>query len=165
MSCDLPKGLVLVDAGMVEHVGRRMREEHRREISILLGGFADPLEMLVRACRMSYPCLAGVRDGEMLFICGVSGIEILSETGIGWLMGTPAMDRHGVWIADLSRRALPLLHRMSGARRIMNSVPANYAPALKWLRWLGFVVAEETHMINGVPHRRVWHDAEVTHEP
>lgn len=155
----IPDGMARAEAWMARDLASRIRPEHEREVNAAMpiGGAAA----LLHGFETASACYAGIRDGEILFLAGVGKPGFLTRSAVGWLLGSDAMDRHGVWIADASRRMLPVLHRESGARRIENLVPAGYRRALKWLTWLGFELRPPEPNLWGVPHVRVVHDMEI----
>ncbi len=154
---DLPEGIDFATAEDVETVAAGMRAEHVREIRLAL--FRDAGETLRRAWADASVCVAGRRDGRTLFVAGVGKVSLLTNSAVGWLMGTRDMDRHGVWIAERTRESLSVLHRLSGAGRIENWIPADYRAARKWLAWLGFTEGANVE-VNSARHVHVWHDAE-----
>ncbi len=154
---NLPEGIGFATAADVEAVAGAMRAEHIREIRVAL--FRDAAGALRRAWADASVCVAGRREGRALFVAGVGQVSPLTNAAVGWLMGTPEMDAHGVWIASRTRDALPVLHRLADVGRIENWIPADYRPARKWLAWLGFTEGADVD-VNGVRHVHVWHDAE-----
>jgi hypothetical protein len=152
-----PDGIVPATPALIEEVARELRPEHVREIRLRSG--LEAASALRLAARLAAVCRVGRRDGRTLFAVGAGTPSPLTGAAVGWLLGTPAMDRHGLWIAEKSRECLPLLHRDSGAARIENRLPADYRRARKWLAWLGFSEGEGP-AAGGVAHVRVWHDRE-----
>ena len=160
MRNDLPEGIQPVTPEIIDHLGVNIRPEHLREINAMLplaGDFA--LRWSVRTASV---CYAGVRDGTPLFVFGVGQPSPLTGSAMAWMLGSSAMNDHGIWIAEVSRAMLPILHQESGARRIENWIPADYRVACKWLDWLGFTIGPPQMVINDVPHVHVFHDAEVS---
>lgn len=156
----MPAGIQPVTGEVIDYLGGRIRPEHLREINSLLpmdGGQA--LRYGIEAASVAY---AAVRNGTPLFVVGVGDVSPMTGAGLGWLLGTSDMIDHGVWVADVSRAMLPILHRHSGAARIQNWIPAEYRVARKWLAWLGFSIGAPQPVFNDVPHVHVYHDREAT---
>lgn len=152
---DLPAGIVPATAAMVDNLARRLRPEHIREVNAIvpLGG-ENALRLSFQAAKF---CYAGIREGELLFLFGVGRTSPLTRAAMGWLLGAPEMDKHGMWIANASRQMLPFLHRVADADIIENWIPADYSASLRWLEWLDFEIGLPEPVINGVPHVHVWH--------
>ncbi len=157
MCSNLPEGMAFATAEDIEAVAGAMRTEHVREIRLSL--FRDAGDALRKAWADASVCVAGRRDGRTLFVVGVGQVSLLTNSGVCWLMGTPEMDRHRVWVARRTREIVPMLHRHSGAGRIENWIPADYRVAREWVAWLGFTEGAEVD-VNGVRHVHIRHDVE-----
>ena len=151
----LPPGIVPATSAMVDRLARCLRPEHVREVNAILPlGGENALRL---SYQMAKACYAGVRDGKLLFLFGVGRTSPLTRAAIGWLLGSGEMDKHGIWIADVSRRMLPHLHRVADADIIENWIPWDYTTSLRWLEWLDFEIGPPEPVINGVPHVHVSH--------
>ena len=160
MEHNLPFGVEPVDDAMVDSLAPFIRREHVREINAMFP--VDGCAALASAVNGASVCYSLCRDQyRPLCIFGVGQVSPLTGSALGWLLGRREMAEYGMWIADVSRHLLPILHRESGARRIENWIPHDYDVALRWLTWLGFSVCGPEPVINGILHVHVLHDMEV----
>jgi hypothetical protein len=95
-----------------------------------------------------------VVDGEVAAIWGMGG-DILSDTGIPWLLTTAAIERMPVTFIKQAR--IELARMLARKRRLENHVLAEYSQAVRLLEVLGFTLADPAPVgRNRVLFRRFW---------
>lgn len=116
----------------------RIRPEDRLECE-RLGYTAEA--MVRRSLDRSVEKWAAVDGAEPIAMWGITAASIAGELGCPWLLTTPGVDRHRRTFLRETRwwvehRALEMYPRL------VNLVDADYAKALRWLRWLGFTIGD-----------------------
>ena len=79
-----------------------------------------------------------IADGEVAAIMGLARSSVAGGHGVPWLLTGPACERHKRRFLAESRRQLARM--LAEARPLINYVHADYARAIRWLGWLGFVL-------------------------
>lgn len=124
----------------IEHVSGLaavLREADRNECEAL---GQTPRRVLRNAVQTSIEAWTAVEDEWPIAMWGLSPVgSMLSGVGCAWLLTGQAVDLHRklflretkAWIEDRALQTFP---------RLVNMVDARHVAALRWLRWLGFVV-------------------------
>lgn len=107
---------------------------------------AAALEWSVRLSEMAWVMLA---DGEPFAIwgCGPSGCP---DSGVVWMMGTPAVDTHGTAFGRAALRSLDHMHGRYAC--LWNYIDARNERSMRWLRWMRFELLEAhpSHGLHGL---------------
>lgn len=82
----------------------------------------------------------GLADGEPICLYGVAQPSLLVLAGRPWMVGTDDVPKHSLKFLRESRE---VVRQMKEKFPFMfNYVDARHADAIRWLRWLGFTVAD-----------------------
>lgn len=140
------------------HVAANMRGADRAEV--WAAGHRTPREALERAVDLSTLAWVGYGDGEPAAAWGVAPASLLGETGIPWLLGTDAIERHP---AAFLRRCRGLLADMSRDFLVLrNLVDLRNRTSIRWLKWLGFTLEPPVpHGPDRLPFHPFWRQADV----
>lgn len=126
---------------------------------------ADRAEVWAASRLMPEPALRRSLDGSThawairvddapMVLLGVAPVSLLGGTGVPWLLSATPAVRHA---QAIHRAGLPLLDEMRRAypALLINFVDARNAVSLRWLAWLGFVIAPAApHGVLGLPFHR-----------
>jgi hypothetical protein len=118
----------------VERIVPLMSEADQADIAVLGGP-----EMLLHAVRLSLRCWCGEVDGEPLWLAGVG------PSGICWMIGTPAIEKHKKAYLRLTRRMADEMQLLQPQLFVM--VEDRFPKSLRWLRWLGFRVGPRRELM------------------
>ncbi|MBN9086241.1 MAG: hypothetical protein J0J01_04995 [Reyranella sp.] len=113
-----------------------LRPGDRREIEAL---GLSVREGLAQALARSLSAEAYIADGEVAALTGVVLQPVLGGIAMPWLMTGRPVDRHAKAFLRLTQartRQLAAEHGM-----LVAQVHAEYGEAIRWLDWLGFVLA------------------------
>ncbi|HZP98277.1 MAG TPA: hypothetical protein VFB13_01985 [Reyranella sp.] len=77
-------------------------------------------------------------DGEVAAIVGLGLSTFVGGHGVPWLLTGPACERHKRRFMNESRRQVARM--LETVSPLVNYVHADYARAIRWLAWLGFVI-------------------------
>lgn len=135
----------------VEAMRGRIRQADQDECMAASGVTAE--EALLEGIRLTDYPVAALVDGEVVCVFGVRRLTILGATGIPWMLGTDALDRHARELLNLGRYYLGV--QMQTFRVLTNWVDARNTRSIRWLRKLGFQVFEpEPYGKAGLPFCR-----------
>jgi len=123
-------------AGDAELLAARLRDADRAELEAC--GFDDMLAPIAGSVGVSTLCWTALVDDQVACVLGVSPLE--GDTGSPWMLGTPLLDQH----ARVLVRLTPVyIERMLGVfPHLLNYVHAGNTTSVRWLRRLGFTLAE-----------------------
>lgn len=113
-----------------------MRLADRLEAEAALG--LSPLDGLKRSLASSVEAWAGMADGELVCIFGLSYLNVLAGEGCPWLLGSDLVERHSR--AFLRRNKVMVAHWLEVFPVLRNHVDARHTVAVRWLRWLKFTI-------------------------
>lgn len=113
-----------------------LRPGDRREIEAL--GFS-PREGVARCLARSIEADAYLVDGEVAALTGVALQPVLGGVAMPWLMTGRPVDRHRKAFLQITRARTHQLLAEHGT--LVAQVHAEYREAVRWLAWLGFVLA------------------------
>jgi GNAT superfamily N-acetyltransferase len=128
---------ITIEPATMEHARRlELREGDAREIAALgLGKEAAVARSLSGALWAE----TYIADGEVAAMVGLNAGSLLAGIGVPWMLtGTP-VDRRARDFLRLTRAGVTRMRNQFP--RLTNIVHAEYAGAIRWLRWLGFAVA------------------------
>lgn len=124
-----------------EHIAAMLpniRQADRDEFAAAAGML--PVEVIGRAMKSASVSAAGLINGQVVTIFGISPASIITGRGVPWLISTELMAQQPV---TFLRHCRPALRDMSqGYRFLENYVDARNHAAKAWLHWLGFRLEE-----------------------
>ena len=128
--------IIPAQASHIPLIAAHMRAADVTECHALGHAPAEALEGSLSASTMAW---TGLVDDLPVAMFGVATPSLLdTSTGIPWMLGTNAVDRHAQAIL---RRNKAYVARMSAAfPRMENYVDARNVTSIKWLNWLGFTI-------------------------
>ena len=97
-----------------------------------------PAQVLRLGLATATQAWAGLADGEVACVFGVSPTSLVCGSGAPWLAGSALIDKHARAFIRLNREFLPEM--LAGYRHLENYVDARNTQAIRWLRWLGFTI-------------------------
>jgi hypothetical protein len=119
-------------------IAMSVRDEDRREMFDYL--LLSPTEALERSYAVSRLAWTGLLDNEPVCMFGVAPSSPLSDTGLVWMIGTTALDKHAP--AFLRRNKKMVATMLSAYPRLENYVAEYNVKSIAWLKWLGFEFGE-----------------------
>jgi hypothetical protein len=123
----------VVPATMAHARAIRLRPGDRREIEAL---GETPESAFTKTLARSLWAETYLIDGEPAVMRGVIPLCLLGGIANAWLLSGEPVERHRKSFLELTRRGV---ERLRGEHRLLLSwVHADYARAIRWLRWLGF---------------------------
>jgi hypothetical protein len=90
-------------------------------------------------------------DGEVAAIGGLSVTMMVGGVGQPWLLTGPACERYKKTFLKETRRQVERMR--AEMLPLVNFVDADYARAVRWLRWLGFTIDPPQPMWRGTFRR------------
>ncbi|MFH7275380.1 hypothetical protein, partial [Klebsiella pneumoniae] len=109
-----------------------------------------PEEVITRAMKSASVAAAGMINGQVVTIFGISPASIITGRGIPWLVSTDHIEHQPL---TFLRHCRPVLRDMSRGYRVLeNYVDARNHAAKSWLHWMGFTLADpEPYGLKGMP--------------
>jgi len=121
----------------LDHVAAMAPHVRQADIDEVHAASGLPIEIaLEKSYRMSTHCWAGIVDGEVACIFGVSPVNMLAGKGSPWLLGTDLVERHAMAFLRRNRRYILIMLRMYN--HLENYVDVRNTASIAWLKWLGF---------------------------
>lgn len=128
----------------------RLRTGDAREIAAMGLG---PIAAFEQSMARSLWADAYLIDGEVAALVGLAADSLLAGTGAPWLLTGRPVDRHRKLFLRETRRGVARMR--TEFPRLANHVHADYAEAIRWLRWLGFAIGPpRPRGPQGAPFRR-----------
>lgn len=122
--------------GDAELLAANLRASDRAELEAC--GFDDMLAPVAGSVTVSTLCWTALVDDQVACVIGVSPLE--GRTGSPWMLGTPLLDQHS---RVLVRKTPEYIARMLRVYpHLLNYVHARNSTSVRWLRRLGFTLAE-----------------------
>jgi hypothetical protein len=128
----------------VEELGFAMREADKLEVARSTG--KTPYEAARLCVDESTVCYAGVINRKLAAIWGVTIPGLIDGHGYPWCLTTPVVDEHPRLFLRGSKFFLRRLVRLCPLLEV--DVDAEYTAAIRWLKWLGFEIAEAREFNN-----------------
>jgi hypothetical protein len=73
-------------------------------------------------------------------VLGVRPVDMFSDIGVPWFLGTDGMDKMKRFFIEISK---PIIEEMKqGFDLLVNFVDARYIKTVRWLKWCGFIIEE-----------------------
>jgi hypothetical protein len=129
-------GIEIVPATPAHADAIDLRHGDRREIEAL---GLSVREGLAQALARSLSAQAYIADGEVAALTGVVLQPVLGGTAMPWLLTGRPVDRHRKAFLRLTQARTRQLVGEHGM--LVAQVHADYGEAIRWLDWLGFVLA------------------------
>jgi len=109
-----------------------------------------PATTVEHSIRQSSEAWAGLADGELVCVFGVAPLSLVGVTGIPWLLGSVAIERHQ---RAFLRRNREFIDRWQADYPVLrNFVDARNTTSQGWLRWLGFRIDPPVpYGVSGLP--------------
>jgi hypothetical protein len=130
--------MIPTTAEHIEFIAEHMRAADVEEI--WASGQFLPLRALRLAVLISEEALTGMADGVPICIFGVGRKSLLDTTGIPWLLGTDAIERHAKGFMQRNRTIIKAWRERY--ELLENWVDSRNTKSVAWLRWLGFTIQE-----------------------
>lgn len=118
------------------YVAHHMRSEDVEECA---AGGLDPLSALRKGWQLGDAWTLKDRLGNPAAILGVHSVDNPAY-GVVWLLGTPSIEKYPMTFARNSKPVLDMLFK--DYELLYNSAYYKNEVHLKWLKWLGFTLAE-----------------------
>lgn len=121
-------------------------------------GFA-PGELLLRSVRYSSVAVAGLADGEVQSIFGMTDAGILGDVGIVWMVSHKFVE--SIPLAFLRHCRWFLRVFLEYHSRLENIVDSDNHVTIGWLKHMGFTVETDKVVVTplGYPFHRFWMEA------
>lgn len=91
---------------------------------------------------------------ELAFVCGVAPYDLLSGTGVPWLLGTDAAPRHRHALMRLYPAYIAAM--LTRYPRLENVVHLKNTASVRWLKRMGFSFGPEFKAPTGEPFAHFW---------
>lgn len=101
-------------------------------------GFDEALYPVKQSVMRSTLCWTALVDGELACIFGITWSG--PDTGSPWMLGTPVVDRHSRVLMRRTPQYIDLM--LQAFSYLHNYVHAENKTSVRWLRRLGFALAE-----------------------
>lgn len=143
--------MIEVVPATIEHARAiRLRPGDAREIAAM---DLTPLAAFEQSMTRALWANAYLIDGEVAALVGLSADSLLARIGAPWLLTGQPVDRHRKLFLQETRRGVARMR--AEFPRLANVVHADYAEAIRWLRWLGFAIGPpQLRGPKGAPFRR-----------
>ncbi|MFA5943193.1 MAG: hypothetical protein WC876_01865 [Candidatus Thermoplasmatota archaeon] len=118
-----------------------LRPEDVAEAEAMLEDFSTPLHCLEASVAQSSCAWAALVDGQVDAMFGVVPFETAAlehPRGLIWFVTGQGFPRHALAFARVARPVIRALFESFGP--LCNYIDARYLAAVRWAKWLGFVV-------------------------
>ena len=96
------------------------------------------MEALTKGVEVSHHCSVVVIDGKPCAVVGLVVLNILTGTGVPWLLATyDAIKYRRIFINNCKQGVEDM---MTVCPNLMNFVHADNTLSIKWLKWVGFTI-------------------------
>lgn len=131
----MPK--VQIEFATREHVDRLLPHVRQADKEEFESGWGmTPEQVLEYGLLHSSFCWAGIADGDVVAIFGVTPASILTGNGTPWLVASDRLEKYS---RAFIRHSRPLLAGiLETFPRLENYVDARNVAAKQWLHWMGF---------------------------
>ena len=131
---------------MVESIAADMRAADA--VEVWASHRHTPIEAIMSGWKLSQYSVVVMVDSDPCVIMGLVNKDLLSGTGVPWLLGTERALKH---TREFFRLSPPVIDEMlSVCRKLYNYVHTDNKVSIKWLKWIGFTIEKpEPHGVNG----------------
>lgn len=138
--------LVKPTVEMMESIAADMRSADAAEVMASHGH--TPTQAIMEGWKLSQYSVVVMVNSEPCVIMGLVNWDLLSGSGVPWLLGT---ERALKYSREFFRLSPPVIDEMlTVCPRLFNYVHAENKISIKWLKWIGFTIDEPMpHGING----------------
>ena len=123
---------------MVEAIAADMRQADIDEV--WAAGHKTPLEALVDGWKVSKYATIAMNGDEPACMFGLVPRDLLSGTGIIWMLGTNATFKYRR--EYLKRTPAVIDEMLTICPRLCNMVHSKNINSIRWLKWLGFTIED-----------------------
>lgn len=123
----------------IAHIAAHIRDSDREEI--WASTMSRPERALASGLYYSDFAQTGMVDGEPVMMWGIVKESLIGNVGVPWMLATKRLDE--VAVIFLRRCKAPLREAMNRYDRLFNYVDARNTRTIRWLKWLGFKLAEK----------------------
>jgi hypothetical protein len=121
---------------MIESIAADMRQADAEEV--WASHHHTPLQSLMGGWETSDVSTVAMCDGEPLVMIGLVKRDILSGSGVIWMLGANRSLKHK---KEFFRQTKPIINEMlTICPRLCNMVHSKNTISIVWLRWLGFTI-------------------------
>ncbi|MEP3275330.1 MAG: hypothetical protein ABJN26_16085 [Stappiaceae bacterium] len=124
--------------GDIDPIAQNMRAADRAEV--WAASRRTPRRALEFSLRNSSVAFTGLADGTPFVMFGVGEQSRLLGVGVPWLLGTEQIEKHAVHFLRQSHLWSAVLQQ--NFRVLKNHVDNRNTLSIRWLKWLGFELAE-----------------------
>nr|BDD45115.1 hypothetical protein 5 [bacterium] len=115
--------------------------------------YSTPERAMQQGVDYSDRVYTGRINGQPVCMFGVHCDSLLERLGTPWMIGSRLLEQHAITFLRHCRAEVQKM--LSGYDMLENYVDARNAPAVKWIRWLGFTLEEaKPYGVLGVPFHR-----------
>jgi hypothetical protein len=136
------KSKISVVPATLEHaayIASRMRKADMEEVAVSSG--RGPFTALRESLKSSAQAFTGMVEDVPVCMFGVGVLDILGGVGSPWLLGTDLVEKNAM--AFLRRSKVYVRQMTDTFPYLYNYVDARNTLSIKWLKWLGFEMADE----------------------
>lgn len=124
---------------MVEVIARDMREADK--VEVWASNHHLPLESLMKGWQLSdFTSVALSDEGEPLVMLGLVKRDILTGSGVVWMLGTNESMKHKKEFLKQTKQVIDEM--LTICPRLCNMVHSKNKSSISWLKWLGFTIDE-----------------------
>lgn len=123
---------------MVKVIAANMRQADVDEV--WASNHHTPIEALVKGWGLSDYASVAVCDDEPFAMIGLVKRDILTGSGVVWLLGSNAAFKYRREF--LTRSASMINEMLTICPRLCNMVHGRNKDSIRWLKWLGFTIEE-----------------------
>ena len=121
---------------MIESIAADMRQADADEV--WASNHHTPLESLVKGWGMSDFSTVAMSRGEPLVIIGLAKRDLLTGSGVVWMLGTERALNHK---KEFFNQTKPIIDELlTICPRLYNMVYSKNVVSILWLKWLGFTI-------------------------
>jgi hypothetical protein len=131
--------LIEVVPATMEHVEAMAPRMRRADVEeVWAANRSNPYDALRSSLALSWNAWAGVVDGVVMCIFGVTPLSLVTGCGVPWMLGATGLERYAM--AFLRRNRRYVAEMLATFPRLENWVDARNGASIRWLRWLGFTL-------------------------
>lgn len=137
-------------------IAANVRPEDRDELWAT--SYSTPEQAMVKGIEYSDASYTGMIDGEPVCMWGVVPDGLIFNSGVPWMVGSTALDKHSIRFLRQCRK--PLMEILDRYDRLENHVDARNVRSVQWLKFMGFKIEEpENYGVLKLPFHRFWKES------
>jgi hypothetical protein len=111
---------------------------------VFASGGQSPAGALSYSIRHSSHAWTGLIDGKPVLMFGIVDANILTGTGVPWLLATPEIETRQ---REFLKRSIGFRDQLLGRYSVLrNFVDVRNVVSIRWLTWLGFKLLDRVEM-------------------